>query len=180
MRRTCALLMLGIAAAAGPAMAQNPPPLTFVQPLSPAATAAVQERLRESGVYMRSPDGIWGPESQAALDRFQSARGLATTGSVNQATAQALGLDMARLLPGPDPVAVPAAGLSPRAVRNIQQRLGALGFHRGGADGIWGANTQAALERFQRGRGLDATGQINPATAQALGLNPNNLEASIR
>ena len=39
------------------------------------------------------------------------------------------------------------------------------------------AGTQAAIERFQQGRGLQATGQINPATAQALGLDPNNLEA---
>ena len=49
-------------------------------------------------------------------------------------------------------------------------------FYRGAVDGIWGAGTQAAIERFQQGRGLQATGQVNPATAQALGLDPNNLE----
>jgi peptidoglycan hydrolase-like protein with peptidoglycan-binding domain len=65
-------------------------------------------------------------------------------------------------------------------VRNVQTRLRALGFYRGARDGVWGAGTQAALEQFQRGRGLEATGQINPVTAQALGLNPNNLEAPPR
>jgi peptidoglycan hydrolase-like protein with peptidoglycan-binding domain len=47
-------------------------------------------------------------------------------------------------------------------------------------DGNWGAGTQAAIERFQQGRGLQPTGQINPATAQALGLDPNNLERPVR
>jgi peptidoglycan hydrolase-like protein with peptidoglycan-binding domain len=101
------------------------------------------------------------------------------TGSINLVTAQALNIGVPRLLPMPEvaPAAAPAAGLSPRAVRNVQSRLRALGFYRGAVDGLWGAGTQQALERFQRGRGIEATGQINPVTAQALGLNPGNLEA---
>lgn len=169
------------AVAAGPAFGQAPPPLAFVQPLSPSATSAVQERLREAGAYMGTPDGVWGSESQAALDRFQQQRGLAVTGSMNIATAQALGVGLPRLMPpvAAEPVAVPppvAVPLSPRAVRNVQARLRALGFYRMQPDGVWGAGTQQALERFQRGRGIEATGQLNPVTAQALGLNPNNLE----
>ena len=164
--------------AATPALAQTAPPLAFVQPLSPAATQSVQERLREAGLYRGPADGVWGPESQAALDRFQQGRGLAVTGSVNQATAQALGIPMPRLLPASDTPAV--AGLSPRAIRNLQRQLRALGYYRGASDGVWGAGTQAALERFQRGRGLEATGQVNPVTAQALGLDPNNLEVPPR
>jgi peptidoglycan hydrolase-like protein with peptidoglycan-binding domain len=57
----------------------------------------------------------------------------------------------------------------------VQERLRQLGAYSGRVDGIWGPGTQQALERFQQGRGLQATGQINPATAQALGLDPNNL-----
>ncbi|NMJ44251.1 peptidoglycan-binding protein [Roseomonas sp. JC162] len=187
MRRTSRVV--GVAfilavAAAGPVWAQAPAPLAFVQPLTPSATSAVQERLREAGVYMGAADGVWGPESQAALDRFQQARGMPVTGSINIATAQALGVGMPRLMPpvGAEPAAAPAVAvpLSPRAVRNVQTRLRALGFYQMPADGIWGAGTQAALERFQRGRGIEATGQINPVTAQALGLNPNNLEMATR
>ncbi|MES2712805.1 MAG: peptidoglycan-binding protein [Pseudomonadota bacterium] len=180
---TLASAVVAATIAVAPGRAQSPVPLSFVQPLTPAATSAVQERLREAGVYTGSPDGVWGPESQAALDRFQQARGLPVTGSINLATAQALGVGMPRLLPPAtvEPAAVaPAAALSPRAVRNVQARLRALGFYQAQADGVWGAGTQTALERFQRGRGLEASGQINPATAQALGLNPNNLEALVR
>jgi peptidoglycan hydrolase-like protein with peptidoglycan-binding domain len=178
MRGRVMLGLLLVGSPLGPVLAQAPAPLAFVQPLSPAATQAVQERLRGAGAYMRAPDGVWGPESQAALDRFQAARGLAATGSLNLATAQALGIALPQLLSiEPDPVAAP---LSPRAVRNMQQRLRALGFYQGAPDGVWGAGTQAALERFQRGRGLEATGQLNPMTAQALGLNAANLEAPLR
>lgn len=175
-----------VAAMAGPALAQAPVPLSFVQPLTPSATTVVQERLREAGVYSGGADGVWGPESQAALDRFQQARGLPVTGSINLATAQALGVGMPRLLPpatvepNPAATAAPSAPLSQLAVRNVQARLRALGFYQARPDGIWGAGTQTAIERFQRGRGLEASGQINPTTAQALGLNPSNLEAPVR
>jgi len=180
--RVLAGAVLSAAVGVGAAVAQSPPPLSFVQPLSPSATTVVQERLAAAGVYSGAADGVWGPESQQALDRFQQARGLAVTGALNLATAQALGIGLPRLLPpGPEPVAAPlVAPLSPRAVRNVQSRLRALGFYRGAVDGVWGASTQEALERFQRGRGLEASGQLNPTTAQALGLNPNNLESAIR
>jgi murein L,D-transpeptidase YcbB/YkuD len=36
---------------------------------------------------------------------------------------------------------------------------------------------QSAIERFQQGRGLQATGQLKPVTISAMGLDPNNLSA---
>jgi len=165
------------------------PGLTYSQPLSPAALMQVQERLRQVGAYNGRADGVWGPDSQSALERFQQGRGLQVTGQLNQATAATLGLNPVELLaarPGPatsTDAATPAATsntLSRGAVRNVQSRLRALGFYRGQVDGAWGAGTQTAIERFQQGRGLQPTGQINPATAQAMGLDPNNLEAMPR
>ncbi|WP_052214543.1 peptidoglycan-binding protein [Belnapia sp. F-4-1] len=160
----------------------------YSQPLAPAAVAQVQERLRQAGLYSGRPDGVWGPDSQAALERFQQGRGLQVSGQLNQATAATLGLGPSELLAA-GPTAGPAPGtpaamatdpLSPAAVRNIQSRLRAMNFYRGPIDGAWGAGTQSAIERFQQGRGLQATGQVNPATAAALGLDPNNLAAPVR
>lgn len=169
-----------------PAAAQPEPGLTYSQSLAPAAIRAVQQRLRETGCYNGALDGAWGPDSQAALERFQQSRGLRVTGQLNQATAATLGLRPVDLLAGGSgaatgaeagpAAAVGAAPLRPRAVRNVQSRLRAMGFYRGRLDGVWGPGTQAAVERFQQGRGLQVNGQINPATAQALGLDPNNLE----
>jgi peptidoglycan hydrolase-like protein with peptidoglycan-binding domain len=86
-------LMLAAWLGAGPAAAQSAPPLTYAQPLAPAATARVQERLRDLGAYQGRVDGIWGPESQQALERFQQGRGLQANGQINPATLSALGLD---------------------------------------------------------------------------------------
>jgi peptidoglycan hydrolase-like protein with peptidoglycan-binding domain len=176
------LLLAGPVLVPTAASAQTGPGLTYAQPLLPQALMSVQERLRQVGAYNGRADGIWGPDSQAALERFQQGRGLQVTGQLNQATAATLGLNPVELLatrPGPVDAAPAAAAsntLSRRAVRNVQSRLRALGFYNGQVDGAWGAGTQAAIERFQQGRGLQPTGQLNPATAQAMGLDPNNLE----
>lgn len=184
-------LLLAAPALVPAASAQPAPGLTYMQPLTPAALMQVQERLRQMGAYAGRVDGVWGPDSQSALERFQQGRGLQVSGQLNQATAATLGLNPVELLSarsgpvsgaGADaaPLAATSNTLSRGAVRNVQSRLRALGFYRGTVDGAWGAGTQAAIERFQQGRGLQSTGQINPATAQAMGLDPNNLESMPR
>ncbi|MBU8540061.1 peptidoglycan-binding domain-containing protein [Falsiroseomonas tokyonensis] len=182
-----ALLGAHLLLAPAASQAQSPAPLTYAQPLAPEAVTRVQEKLREAGAYSGRPDGVWGPSSQAALERFQQNRGLQATGQLNQATATLLGLNPAELVAtGPGAVSAPAPAaaqtqvLSEAAVRNVQGRLRALGFYRGEQDGIWGPSTQAAIERFQQGAGLQATGQLTPVTAAALGLDPNNLAAPPR
>lgn len=168
------------------AMAQNAPPpvLLYTQALSPGATTLIQEKLSQAGVYGGRADGIWGPDSQAALERFQASRSLQVTGTLNQATVATLGVVPAELLAARQAMAPAAASvpetLSPAAIRNVQMRLRALGFYRAAPDGLWGAGTQTAIERFQQGRGLQPTGQMNPATVQALGLDPNNPAAAFR
>jgi len=169
-----------------PALAQAPAVLLYSQALSSGATAMVQEKLIQAGVYSGRADGMWGPESQSALERFQQTRNLQVTGQLNQATAATLGVPPGDLLSTrtmPAPATSPAVApdpVSPAVVRNVQQRLRALGFYRGGVDGLWGAGTQTAIERFQQGRGLQSTGQLNPTTVQALGLDPNNPAAPRR
>lgn len=67
--------------------------------------------------------------------------------------------------------------LTPQAVREVQQRLHRLGYYGGPADGIWGARSRTALERFQGKNKLQVTGELNSATVMAMGLNPNDLVA---
>jgi peptidoglycan hydrolase-like protein with peptidoglycan-binding domain len=166
------------------ALAQTATPLTYAQPLSPAGTMAVQQRLKQNNAYPGRADGIWGRDSAAALEQFQRSHGLQATGQLNQATVATLGLNPGELL-AVAPAGVPAAPatvaavepLAPEVVRSIQGRLRQLGFYTGQVDGIWGPAMQSSIERFQQGRGLQATGQLTPATATALGLDPNNLAA---
>ena len=53
-------------------------------------------------------------------------------------------------------------------VRQVQQKLNAIGYHAGKVDGVLGPQTESALRRFQRARNLDATGHIDAKTVAAL------------
>jgi peptidoglycan hydrolase-like protein with peptidoglycan-binding domain len=59
-------------------------------------------------------------------------------------------------------------GASGAAVKTLQQKLNAAGFNCGTADGKFGPKTLAAVEAFQRSRGLTVDGVVGPATWGAL------------
>ena len=92
-----------------PAAGQTAPPLAYVQPVAPQAVQDVQSRLRQAGVYNGQIDGVWGADSQAALERYQQAHQLQVTGQLNQATAATLGLDPNVLLAAPVAAPPPSA-----------------------------------------------------------------------
>lgn len=149
-------------------------PVTLTDPTN---VRTVQNRLRQLNFYNGPANGVWGRDTQAAVERFQQSRGL-QVGQVNQATVSAMGLDPAQFQARSTAGQEGGAPLDPGVVRGVQNRLRQLGFYAGRADGVWGPRSQAALERFQKSRGLEATGDLNPMTASALGLNPNNLSLS--
>jgi peptidoglycan hydrolase-like protein with peptidoglycan-binding domain len=176
-RPVLAGILLAGAMNAAPGLAQPAAPLAYVQPLPPQAVQDVQDRLRQAGAYNGRIDGIWGADSQAALERFQQSHQLQVTGQLNQATAATLGMDPNALVgaSATTPVLPPADHLRPASVRTIQAQLRSLGFYNGAVDGVWGAGTEVAIERFQQGRGLQPNGQLNPATVSAMGLGPDVL-----
>ena len=55
-------------------------------------------------------------------------------------------------------------------VREIQTRLADWGYGPGAVDGVYGADTEAAVRRFQAANGLEEDGRAGPATLAALGL----------
>lgn len=52
----------------------------------------------------------------------------------------------------------------------VQDRLAKLGYYEGSLDGAWGGRTSAAVTRFQAAKKLRVTGELNPATLNALGI----------
>jgi peptidoglycan hydrolase-like protein with peptidoglycan-binding domain len=164
-------------------MLQNPPMLTFTQPVTPQAVQLVQQRLRQSGAYTGAVDGVWGADSQAALERYQQSQGLQVTGQLNQATVASLGIPAEQLVSAAWPVVqistpIVATSLSVPSIQAIQARLRDLNYYRGPVDGLWDANTQEAIQRFQEGRGIQPNGQLNPMTIAALRLDPKILVVS--
>jgi peptidoglycan hydrolase-like protein with peptidoglycan-binding domain len=84
-------------------------------------------------------------------------------------------------LPAGAQTAPPLAYVQPlpqQAVQTVQDRLRQAGSYGGQIDGIWGADSQSSLERFQQAHQLQVTGQLNQATVATLGLDPNMLVAA--
>ena len=66
------------------------------------------------------------------------------------------------------PVVEEGLGLDRAARQQIQRGLQAAGFNPGGADGMFGPRTRAAVRGWQSSRGARATGYLDAAAAAAL------------
>lgn len=133
-----------------------------------ADVRALQEALIAIGIPIRGgADGRFGSVTLAALKDFQQRQGLETTGVVDAATAEALATAH-REAPYAHLLGLEAGAVG-NTVKQLQQRLIELGVAvRGGADGIFGPATAAALKEFQAGQGLPETGRVDQATVSAL------------
>lgn len=172
-----ALLVGGVpmAGLANP-VAQAAPLVPTIVGLTEGATGndvkTVQSALIAAGVKVPGgADGVFGPATRSAVTAFQSRSGLSATGSVDAATAAALGLSQ------PAPAAASGAGGSVvvgaqgPAVADVQRALMAAGVYvPGGADGVFGAATTRAIQQFQRWNGLAVNGTVDAPTSASLKL----------
>lgn len=97
---------------------------------------------------------------------FQRERGLHENGACDETTWLALVEASWRL--GDRPLKLVAPNVRGDDVGTLQTLLGKLGFDCGRVDGIFGPETAAALEDFQRNCGLDVDGICGTSTAKAL------------
>jgi peptidoglycan hydrolase-like protein with peptidoglycan-binding domain len=114
-------------------------------------------------------DGIYGPETEAAVRSFQSAHGLAVDGIVGPETAAAMrgGARAVASSTGVtrDAVMVTEGGeASGNAVARLQAALHLT------ADGNFGPETEAAVRRLQARHGLSVDGVVGPATWSVIGV----------
>lgn len=132
-----------------------------------AAVTALQNKLKAAGFNPGSVDGVFGPKTEAAVEAFQRAKGLATDGVVGPKTWGALNKAGATS-GGSGPQLKEGARGEP--VRALQNRLNQLGFNAGSADGAFGPKTEAAVKAFQKAKGLVADGVVGPKTWDKLGI----------
>ncbi len=62
-----------------------------------AKLSRVQQRLQEQGYNITSVDGIMGPETKSALEKYQTDNGLESTGRLNQKTLASMNLEFAEV-----------------------------------------------------------------------------------
>jgi peptidoglycan DL-endopeptidase CwlO len=117
------------------------------------AVASLQQRL---GI---AADGVFGPQTKAAVLAYQRAHGLAVDGIAGPQTLGALGTSGTSTLSSTS-----ASSTSGGGVATLQRALGIS------ADGVYGPQTKAAVLAFQSAHGLAVDGVAGPQTLGALGL----------
>lgn len=123
----------------------------------------VQQTLTDRG-FPAAVDGQMGPQTRAAVTKFQRSESLEPTGQLNRQTLVALGLQKE------DAAAADEPRYSRQAVRAVQRTLNSRGFRAGPADGTMSPQTQQALKEFQKSENLEDSGRLNPRTLAALGV----------
>jgi peptidoglycan hydrolase-like protein with peptidoglycan-binding domain len=155
---------------------------------------AVQQRLQQLGYFNRTPTEFFGPITQESVIRFQRDNNIETSGVVDARTRAVLfsavpsqSFDGNLLgIPYPPPPTgnvsserFSEVALSTRILRlgdrgsevvRLQQELRQRGFNPGRVDGIFGRQTEDAVIRFQRSRGLFPDGVAGRDTLTVLNL----------
>jgi murein DD-endopeptidase MepM/ murein hydrolase activator NlpD len=129
-----------------------------------AGLAALQVALQSRGFYSGAIDGVKGPDTTAAILRFQRRAGLTPDGIPGTATRKALGRYGRHVL-GSRPLTRGASGWD---VAALQFLLAWHGFPSATIDGGLGEHTELALRHFQRWAGLEPDGVAGATTYAAL------------
>jgi peptidoglycan hydrolase-like protein with peptidoglycan-binding domain len=140
----------------------------------------VQLLQRELGIAV---DGMYGPETEAAVKRFQASRGLTVDGLVGPATSAALRNQAPVTAPiassgdtafasdtQSDTSALASTGTgteTPAGGNAVEQLQSALHLP---VDGDFGPETEAAIRRLQARHGLTVDGIVGPATWSVIGV----------
>ncbi len=125
------------------------------------AVQAMQYYLIQNGFNTGTPDGIFGANTQRAVENFQRQNNLVVDGIVGVNTWRHL------LVLNPQNVLL-KRGSTGSYVRYLQQKLTAKLFPLGTIDNIFGSQTENAVRAFQQENGLAVDGIVGPNTWRKL------------
>lgn len=135
----------------------------------------LQAMLKLLGFYTGSVDGQFQDDTATAVSSFQQAAGIAADGIAGSDTWDRLLPAVsapAPVTPAPAPTSVDLpilrTGTQGSAVARLQERLRAAGFFQGAIDGVFGAETEAAVKAAQSRYQLEPDGVVGAATWAAL------------
>lgn len=176
---------LGLAPAATPAAAPAATSGNLTLGANGANVKELQQTLIAAGVYVPGgADGVFGQATKTAVSNYQRWNVLPVTGEVDAAMSTRLKLTGAPAATPAPAAPAPAAAANPsfsgmkigargENVKILQRALVAAGITvRGGADGLFGAMTTAALTSYQQAKGLPATGVLDDASIASLAITP--------
>jgi len=109
-----------------------------------AQVSALQEGLAAAG-FSSGTNGVFDAATYEAVKLFQQAKGLSVDGIVGAQTRAAL-----PAIGGQNPTPTAINPPKPAQIKAMQKRLQVRGFYGGSIDGLWGPQTQAAVESAQK------------------------------
>jgi murein L,D-transpeptidase YcbB/YkuD len=121
-----------------------------------AYTAALQTDLLTAGYDPGEIDGIYGPNTVAAVEQLQTDAGLPVTGLVDEATSRALKSKLDEI-----------GEQQSMQIVALQTILTLTGFWDGPTDGQWTPELTQALMEFQTALGVEPSGVVDAATLAA-------------
>lgn len=164
--------------------AQATPPAPVTPPAAVRTPGAIindiQRELARRGFFDGAVDGFYGPKTDRAIRDFEKAAGLKPSPQPTDALLHAIQHAPARVAKG---AAAATASARPAPVRNevaaerpapsrrviaLQRVLAEFGYGQIKPTGIIDADTQAAIERFERERKLPVTGQATDRMVREL------------
>jgi peptidoglycan hydrolase-like protein with peptidoglycan-binding domain len=163
-----------------PPVVPRPRPPERVAAPAPAASPAarppgeiineIQRELARRGYYDGVVDGLYGPKTDGAIRDFEQAAGLKPSTEPNEALLQAITRSSGKIAKPPavrNEIAADRPASSRRVIA-LQRALTEYGYGQIKPTGIIDAETQAAIEKFERERKLPITGQASERVAREL------------
>ena len=121
----------------------------------------MQKRLSGLGYPVGSVDGVFGDNTLYALNLFQGDVGYTERKYANSSTQEKLNSKSAPTYDAFKGLKKNDSGIR---VKILQTYLYIYGYNPGELDGVYGANTKAAVERFQFASGIPVTGEADKTT----------------
>ena len=142
-----------------------------------AVVADIQRELSRRGFYDGVVDGRYGPRTDAAIRDFEQAAGLRPSTTPDEALLRSIQRSLVRSRPAVRPPApIPQAKPDPLAdliapskqVIAVQRALSEFGYGQIRPSGVIDAETQSAIQKFERERKLPVTGQLSHRVVREL------------
>lgn len=133
-----------------------------------AERVTIQRRLTALGYNTRGADGVFGYNTRTAISSWQRANRQPVTSYLTGAQVNLLQNQSGSVVTPPAdnsgsysaPQTEAALGLTRSQRIEIQRQLTKIGYDAGGADGLWGSNTRAAIKSWQSANKVSATGYV--------------------
>lgn len=148
-----------------------------------------QEMLKGKGIFQGEATGKYSPELRTAIRSYQKDNGLRSSGSLNRATLEKMGIaltDSQKAIPvRENDIAKPktedsaSTGDKPKRVifratkdqiEEAQAKLKTGGLYSGEASGKLDDATRDGIKKYQDAKGLKVTGTLNRVTLEKMGI----------